>query len=31
MAKVVIVHGYTGNPDVNWLPWLKEELQKTWS
>lgn len=28
MAKVVIVHGYTGNPDVNWLPWLKEELQK---
>ena len=28
MKKVIIVHGYTGYPDKNWFPWLKNELEK---
>ncbi len=28
MKRVIIVHGYTGNPDKNWFPWLKSELEK---
>lgn len=27
MKRVVIVHGYTGYPDKNWFPWLKERLE----
>lgn len=25
--RVVIVQSYTGKPDTNWYPWLKEQLQ----
>ena len=28
MKRVVIVHGYTGYPDKNWFPWLKEKLEE---
>lgn len=28
MAEVIIVHGAYGNPDENWFPWLKKELEK---
>lgn len=28
MKKVFIVHGWAGNPTVNWFPWLKSELEK---
>lgn len=28
MKKVIIVHGYTGYPEKNWFPWLKNELEK---
>lgn len=26
--KFVILHGTTGTPDVSWLPWLSEKLEK---
>lgn len=26
--KVIIIHGAYGNPEENWFPWLKLELQK---
>ena len=26
--KAILIHGWEGNPDVNWLPWLKHELEK---
>ena len=26
--KVIIIHGSFGNPEENWFPWLKEELEK---
>lgn len=26
--RVIIVHGWSGSPDDNWLPWLKSELEK---
>lgn len=26
MKKVFIVHGWSGSPDANWFPWLKDEL-----
>ena len=29
MKRVIIVHGWEGSPKDNWLPWLKEELEKT--
>lgn len=28
MANVIIIHGAYGNPEENWFPWLKKELEK---
>jgi predicted alpha/beta hydrolase family esterase len=28
MTNVFIIHGAYGNPDENWIPWLKGELEK---
>ncbi len=28
MKRLIIVHGYTGDPSSNWFPWLKSEAQK---
>jgi len=28
MKRIIIVHGWSGSPDQNWLPWLKSELEK---
>jgi len=28
MKNAIIIHGTYGNPDENWLPWLKIELEK---
>lgn len=28
MANIFIIHGAYGNPDENWIPWLKVELEK---
>jgi predicted alpha/beta hydrolase family esterase len=27
MARIILVHGYTGTPEENWFPWLKEKLE----
>jgi len=27
MTKIFIIHGSYGNPDENWFPWLKQELE----
>ncbi len=27
MKKVIIVHGWDGNPQESWFPWLKKELE----
>jgi predicted alpha/beta hydrolase family esterase len=27
MARVFLLHGAFGNPDENWFPWLKKELE----
>lgn len=26
--RVIIIHGYHGNPNKNWFPWLKAELER---
>lgn len=28
MKKVFIIHGFNGRPNLNWFPWLMEELSK---
>lgn len=28
MKRVFIIHGWSGSPDTNWLPWLKKELEE---
>ncbi len=28
MKRIIIVHGWSGSPDDNWLPWLNVELEK---
>ncbi len=27
MNKVILIHGWGGNPDIHWLPWVKNELE----
>lgn len=28
MKRIIIIHGWSGSPNDNWLPWLKSELEK---
>jgi uncharacterized protein len=28
MVSIFLIHGAYGSPDENWIPWLKEELEK---
>jgi uncharacterized protein len=28
MVNIIIIHGSYGNPEENWFPWLKSELEK---
>ena len=28
MSKIFLIHGAYGNPQENWFPWLKKELEK---
>ena len=27
MKRVFIIHGWTGKPEGDWFPWLKQELE----
>jgi uncharacterized protein len=27
MKRIIIVHGWSGSPNDNWLPWIKSELE----
>ncbi len=29
MTNVIIIHGAYGDPEENWFPWLKQELEKS--
>lgn len=28
MKRVFVIHGWSGSPDTNWLPWIKQELEQ---
>ena len=28
MTNIIVIHGSYGNPNENWFPWLKSELEK---
>ncbi|TAK03628.1 serine hydrolase family protein [Patescibacteria group bacterium] len=28
MSRVIVVHGWGDSPEINWMPWLKAELEK---
>jgi predicted alpha/beta hydrolase family esterase len=28
MKRIVLVHGWTGHPQSDWIPWLRNELEK---
>ena len=28
MKNIFIIHGAYGNPEENWIPWLKTELER---
>ena len=28
MKRVFIIHGWGGNPETEWIPWTKKQLEK---
>lgn len=28
MNRVFIIHGWSGNPDADWIPWVSERLKQ---